>query len=83
MKQTINTIIKNHLLLQMFKVHSFLKQCFAQSSIDTIWAYFQLILTSGDINQKYSTLFQLNLSKTVLKWNDFRKPTHFDEKEKV
>ena len=57
--------------------------CFAQSSFDTIWGYFQLIfnLTSEDINQKYPTLLQLNIvQNTVLKWMDFRKPIHFDEK---
>ena len=26
----------------VFKVHSFLKLCFAQSSLDSIWGYFQL-----------------------------------------
>ena len=36
-------------------VHSFLQQCFAQSSVDTNWGYFQLIfkLNSADISWKY------------------------------
>ena len=37
------------------KVHSFLKHCFAQSSVDTICWYFQLSfkITSSDISSKY------------------------------
>ena len=31
------------------KVHSFLKQCFAQSSVDTIWWYFQLMTAEASL----------------------------------
>ena len=41
-----------HTFQKITKVHSFLKQCFARSSIDIIWWYLQLIfkLTSADIS---------------------------------
>ena len=47
-------------LLIFIKVHVFLKQFFAQSSIDTIWWYLLLIfkLTSAEGTTK---LFQLNI----------------------
>ena len=49
MKQTINTIIKNHLLLQMLKVHSFFEQCFEHdlrlAQFGGIFSWHQLRLT--------------------------------------
>ena len=48
MKAMLNSILAR----TMTKVSSFLKQCFAQSSLDTIWGYFLLIfkLNSADIS---------------------------------
>ena len=44
-------IVRN-LIKRIFLVHSFLKECFAQSSMVTIWGYVQLIfkLTSTDVS---------------------------------
>ena len=60
------------------KEHSFLKQCFAGSSLDTIWGYFQQV--SAENQQKVPPkLCQVKIvQKTVLKMNGLQQKTYLN-----
>ena len=48
-KETFLCVPVENSIIKTFFLHSFLKQCFAQSSIDTIWWYLQLMTADNQL----------------------------------